>query len=134
MVKHAFAGLAALVLAVLVGCGDDSASKPSGGGTGGGTPKPAGGGPKKTTEKKVDFPKDSKGSIKGVVTFEGDAPKRKKIDVASSGDKTCAALHESDPLLTEDQPLVKDGKLQNVIVYVKTGLDKYSFDAPSAPA
>ncbi len=135
MIKHACTGLAALALAVLVGCGGDAPpAKPSGGGgsasTGGGE-KPK---PKKSAEKKGGeaYPKDAKGSIKGAVAFEGDAPKRKKIDVAA--DKTCTALHESEPLMTEDQPLVKDGKLQNVIVYVKGGLDKYSFDAPAEPA
>jgi len=137
MVKHAFSFLAAIALAMLVGCGGGDAppSKPSGGGggsTGGGDKKPAGGGSKKTTEKKEAAPKDAKGSIKGAVSFEGDAPKRKQIDV--SGDKTCTALHASEPLMTEDLPIVKDGKLANVIVYVKTGAEKWSFDAPTTAA
>jgi hypothetical protein len=132
MFKQACAVLAAFSLLVLIGCGGGDAppSKPAGGGSAS-TPKPAGGGEKKSSAKKEAAPKDAKGSVKGAVAFDGEAPKRKQIDVG--GDKFCAANHEKEPLLT-DEIIVKDGKLANVIVYVKTGAEKWEFTPPTEPA
>jgi hypothetical protein len=72
-----------------------------------------------------------KGSIKGVVMYEGDAPKRPQID--TSGDKSCHAMHENDPLRKEELAIVKDGKLANVIVYLKKGTEKYNYESPTEP-
>ena len=77
------------------------------------------------------FPKDkATASIKGTVTFEGAAPKRLPLD--TSGDPKCAA-HQTEPLLKEDVIVSADGKLKNVIVYVKKGAEKWTFTAPAEP-
>jgi len=127
MFKQACAVLAAFSLMVLMGCGGGDAPAPTKSG-GGGAATTAPKTEKKSSSKKEAPPAGAKGSVKGVVSFDGEAPKRKQIDVA--GDKFCAAKHESDPLLTEEV-VVKDGKLANVIVYVKSGADKWEFPTPT---
>jgi len=134
MYKKAFAVMASLGLVMVAGCGGGG-SAPAGGGATGGGAAPA----KKEAKKAASASAEAysadkfKGSIKGVVAFDGEAPKRPKID--TSGDKACHAMHEGDKALTkEDTALVKDGKLQNVIVHLKTGTDKYNYDTPTKAA
>ena len=66
------------------------------------------------------------GGVKGVVNYagpDGDTP------IAMNADPTCASLHTT-PVDT-GKYLVKDGKLGNVFVYVKTGLEGKSFPTPT---
>lgn len=66
------------------------------------------------------------GSVKGTVTYDGpdeDTP------IAMNADPTCASLHTS-PVDTGIYQ-IKDGKLGNVFVYVKSGLEGKSFPAPT---
>ncbi len=60
------------------------------------------------------------GRITGTVIFEGPVPAPVRSPVKSFSE--CAAQHPEE-VFTEDV-LVKDGKLQNVFVYVKSGLDE----------
>jgi hypothetical protein len=69
-------------------------------------------------------------TLSGTVHFEGSAPERKTIKM--SADLNCAKMH-TEPVLTEDV-IVHDGKLQNVFVYVKTGLEGRTFPIPSTAA
>jgi hypothetical protein len=68
----------------------------------------------------------NEGSIIGVVDFKGDPPAARPIQMDS--DPVCA--QKGSGALSEEV-VVKDGKLQNVFVYVKSGLPKNSFAAPS---
>lgn len=64
----------------------------------------------------------SEGSISGAISFNGAAPAAKPFDTAS--DAVCKA---SGPIFAEEV-VVNHGKLQNVFVYVKSGLpDNVSF-------
>lgn len=66
------------------------------------------------------------GGVKGSINYsgpDGDTP------IAMSADPTCASVHTT-PVDT-GKFLVKDGKLGNVFVYVKTGLEGKSFPAPT---
>ncbi len=66
------------------------------------------------------------GSVKGTITYDGpdeDTP------IAMSADPTCASLHPT-PVDTNLYAL-KDGKLGNVLVYVKTGLEGKTFPVPT---
>lgn len=66
------------------------------------------------------------GGVKGVVNYagpDGDTP------IAMNADPTCASLHTT-PVDT-GKYLVKDGKLGNVFVYVKTGLEGKTFPTPT---
>jgi plastocyanin len=69
-------------------------------------------------------------SVKGVVKFEGTAPKPKAISM--SADPICARQHSGSVF---EQQVVTDAKgdLQNVIVYIADGLGDRTFDAPAQP-
>ena len=71
------------------------------------------------------------GSISGVVHFSGKAPERIKIDM--SADPACAlAAQEPGGANYTEQYVVSDGRLANVFVYVKSGIQAWSapLDAP----
>jgi plastocyanin len=64
------------------------------------------------------------GAIQTTVTFEGSAPTPTRINMAA--DRTCQDLH-TEPVYTQDVVVNEDGTLRNVFVYVKEGLEGYSF-------
>jgi plastocyanin len=61
-------------------------------------------------------------SISGTVSFDGAAPKEAKIDM--SQDPACKGMNMAETVV------VDGGKLDNVFVYVKEGLDNRTFDTP----
>jgi len=71
------------------------------------------------------------GSIKGVVNFEGTAPKNEPIKM--NADPVCVKANK-DPQFQETYEVGSDGKsLANVFVYVKDGLGNYVYDTPTEP-
>jgi hypothetical protein len=60
------------------------------------------------------------GKVDGKVTFDGEAPKRKRLRM--DADPQCAKQH-SGPVLSEEVIVDKNGGLANVFVFVKTGLE-----------
>jgi len=77
----------------------------------------------------VSYGADS-ASISGKVTLEGTPPKRKKIK--TDADAKCAEMHADSPLLTEEV-VVNGDALENVFVYVKSGLEGKTYDPPKEP-
>lgn len=67
------------------------------------------------------------GTIRGVVRFDGPPPERKEMAI---GNTAGCEKHLKLPL-TEDV-IVTDGRLQNVFVHVKQGLDGWVVPAPTA--
>ena len=67
------------------------------------------------------------GIVKGKILFEGVAPAVREIPVR--GNPECAGLHPGGTVPSEEM-LVNTGGLQNVFVYVKEGLEGYSFPTP----
>lgn len=67
------------------------------------------------------------GTIRGEIKFEGTPPERKEMAVGN----TAGCEHHPVPPLTEDV-IVSDGHLQNVFVYIKSGLDDWIL--PAAPS
>lgn len=65
------------------------------------------------------------GSIVGAISLDGTAPARQQVKM--SADPTCEAANTGGRL--GDIFLVKDGKLQNVFVYIKEGLGDQKFEA-----
>jgi len=59
-------------------------------------------------------------SISGKITFDGTAPKQKKIK--TDADAKCAEMHADSPLLNEEVVVNGDGTVKNVFVYIKSGL------------
>lgn len=74
---------------------------------------------------------DSTSSIKGVVKFEGTAPKPMRIDM--SQDPICSKAHAT-PATTEEVVVGPAGGLANVVVYVSDGLTSHDFQPPQQPA
>jgi plastocyanin len=70
------------------------------------------------------------GSLRGQVTFEGPLPDIKRSAVKSFSE--CAVFHKGK-VITPDV-LITEGKLQNVFIYVKEGLEGMFFNPPSKPA
>jgi hypothetical protein len=69
-------------------------------------------------------------TISGIVSFEGTVPPPATIKMGA--DPVCATLHKEP--VTAQTILSRDGKLQNAFVYVKQGLEKFSFTPPAEPA
>jgi len=72
---------------------------------------------------------ETTGTIRGTVKFDGTPPQNPRLPVG--GNAECAALH-SGPAYDEAY-LVKDGRLQNVLVYIKSGLETFVFAWPKEP-
>src|SRR5437660_1167047 len=79
----------------------------------------------------VARPADTPSSLKGVVKFEGIAPKPAHIDMSS--DPNCAQAHPT-PATTEDVVVDANGDLANVVVYISDGLGDRTFEPPTQPA
>lgn len=72
----------------------------------------------------------SEATITGVVRFFGNKPKRKRVD--TSADPLCGKL---SPKLYVEDALIRNGRLANVVVYLKgEPIDTFSFEAPTATA
>jgi len=100
------------------------------------TKTPEGGGEGPGTEKgKAYTSKGDEGTVTGKVAYTGAAPEPKKID--TSADAVCTS---KSPNLTTEDWVVKDGKLANTYVYIKSGtladgtkVGDYTFPTPSTP-
>jgi plastocyanin len=86
-----------------------------------------------STTGKPFAPKGDEGTVTGVIAYNGAAPAPKKID--TSADPVCGS---SNPNLSTEDTVVKDGKLANVFVYVKDGaaadgtkIGDYTFTPPT---
>jgi plastocyanin len=64
-------------------------------------------------------------SVSGTVSFDGAAPKAAKIDM--SQDPGCKGMNMAENVIADG------GKLANVFVYVKSGLENRTFDVPKDP-
>jgi plastocyanin len=107
-----FVALCALPL-MLVGCGGGAKEETA-------TPEAS------STPAAPAAPAADAGGVSGTVTFAGtdsDTP------IAFSADPVCASLHKT-PADT-NEIAAKDGKLGNVFVFVKTGLEGKTFPAPT---
>ena len=78
------------------------------------------------TYTQIDY--NSSGTISGTIKFAKKAPPRIEIDMAQ--DPACSLSADAN---YSEQYMVKDGKLQNVFVYVKDGLGNKIYPAPSTP-
>lgn len=70
------------------------------------------------------------GTITGRVLLEGPAPASRMIDM--SGEPACRAAHPA-PVAFPDVETGDHGALEDVVVYIKSGLGNESFSAPGTP-
>lgn len=116
------AALCLLSLSVACGSGEDDEDEDEGGDT-----------PTTTTATKY-APTGNEGTITGTVNFSGGAPEEKRISMDQ--DPVCSS---NNPNAVAEDIVVKDGKLQNVFVYVKDGkltdgnrpVSGFAFDTPA---
>jgi plastocyanin len=108
--RHLRPAVAVAILLCAAACGGSSAPAPSG-------PPP--------DAKRVDSSKA--GSLAGRVVLDGQPPANPPIKMAA--DPYCAQQNPNGG--TFESFVVDDGGLENVFVYVKDGLGKYYFDAPT---
>ena len=111
--RNLWVGVLGLTLAASLACGGGGSTPPAE------TAAPAGGG------QKID--PATAGSVKGVVTLEGTAPKNEPIKM--NADPVCVKQNTT-PQFQESFEVDGD-KLANVFVYVKDGLGNYSYDPPT---
>ncbi len=71
------------------------------------------------------------GSVSGTVTLDGTPPAFRPINM--SAEPYCMKANPK-PVLPEEVKVGQNGALQNVVVYVKSGLEDYTFDTPKEPA
>jgi hypothetical protein len=105
---HSAACMSVALALVLTGCPGDKGAP-----AGGGAAAPAGGGSAAPAAGKVDPAKA--GTIVATAKFEGAAPAASELDM--SGTAECHSQHPQG--VKSETVLVKDGKVQNVIVSVK---------------
>ena len=67
-------------------------------------------------------------TVSGKIVLEGEAPKPARLNLGA--DEDCKAMHDG-PIFSEQVVVNDDGTLQNVFVYVKSGLEGKAF-APSS--
>lgn len=78
------------------------------------------------TAKKVD--RATAATVRGSVNYAGDATQRARLRMGA--DPTCNEQH-SEPVYAQDLEVNDNGTLQYAFVWVKSGLEGYTFDAPS---
>jgi len=85
-------------------------------------------GPGPSSDKPAYQSAGDEGTVTGKIAFSGTPPAPKPLDFAA--DPVCVSAATNK---TTDDVMVKDGKLANVFVYIKSGgaVDKYSFTAPA---
>ncbi|MCC6142427.1 MAG: TonB-dependent receptor [Candidatus Hydrogenedentes bacterium] len=71
------------------------------------------------------------GTVKGTVTFEGEAPPMRPLDV--SGDPHCKAMRGEDPPVNEALALGPGQRMANVIVWISKGVPQKDYPAPETP-
>jgi len=72
-------------------------------------------------------------TVTGTVKFAGKKPRSRPIDMAGA-DAKCAELHGDKRLKPETVVINENGTLRNVFVWVKTGVEGWSFPAPEGDA
>ena len=86
---------------------------------------------KETATLKKSFDASESAMIVGKVFFDGDAPQREKLPI--QGNPECSIFHPGASVLSEEL-IAEDGLLQNAFIYVKEGLEGYTFETPTTPA
>ena len=68
-------------------------------------------------------------TVSGSVKFEGKPPRSRKIDMAGADEK-CAEMHGGKRQRPDSVVISDNGELQNVFVWVKSGVEDWKFPMP----
>jgi len=72
-------------------------------------------------------------TVSGSVKFDGKPPRSRAIDMAGADEK-CAELHGGERIKPETVIVNDNGTLRNVFVWVKSGIEGWSFPMPEGDA
>jgi plastocyanin len=108
---------AALLVLALAGCGEKAV--------------PAGAARNTPASLPTPIDPSTAGSVTGKIIFEGARPAPKRIMMDQDPD--CVQKHGGKPVFAEDGEVNGNGTLPNVLVYVKSGAEKYTFAPPVEP-
>ncbi len=86
-----------------------------------------------TDERKPWDPALGTATVMGTVKFNGKAPRMRPIDMAGADEK-CAEIYAGERQLPQTVLVNGNGTLRNVFVWVKTGIDGWSFPMPEGDA
>jgi plastocyanin len=75
---------------------------------------------------------DDLGVVRGKVAFQGEAPRRRKMDMGS--DPACHKLHADETPRDESVIVSEKGELANAFVWISKGLEGKKFEPPKTPA
>src|SRR5215831_5719577 len=112
-------GASLLALNLLAACGSKNEDE---------IPPAAGGGTGTSSAAPVDTSKNT-ATVSGKITFDGTPPPNDKVQMSS--DPYCQ-MHAAD-YPTAETVEVKDGGLENVIIFVSSGVAPGSYPAPTTP-
>jgi plastocyanin len=79
-----------------------------------------------TQKQRLNFDQSTAATVSGSISFEGAVPKAQQIDM--SQDPAC--VMGVAPNFAQVYQVSKEGKLANVYIYIKQGLEQYAFDPP----
>ncbi|NRA03607.1 MAG: hypothetical protein HRU00_13505 [Myxococcales bacterium] len=125
--------LSIVCLIFLIGCSAEQASDPSGQATAPGAGEPQTQAVQVAGNAKPWDPALGTATIAGSVNFAGAAPRSRPIDMAGADEK-CAEIHGGKRLKPDTVILNDNGTLRNAFVWVKTGVEDWSFPMPEGDA
>ena len=70
------------------------------------------------------------GAVSGKVSFQGEQPQMARIRMGA--EPACEEKHDG-PVYSQEVLVNENGTLKNAFVWVKAGLEQYSFDTPTQP-
>jgi hypothetical protein len=125
--------LVGICLLAFLGCSGEEAGDSSGQASQTAAPRAGDAKPPAQSVAKPWDPASGTATIAGSVKFVGEAPRLRAIDMAGADEK-CAGLHGGERVKPETVVVNENGTLQNVFVWVKTGLQGRSFPMPEGDA
>jgi len=115
------ATLVPLMLALACGGGEDTNT---------GTNTDSGTGSSSSSSKTAWDASKGTATITGTVSFVGETPRARPTKITEAH---CAA-HYGDGQAPDETILVKNGKLQNVVIWIRKGLENWKFETPKTSA
>jgi plastocyanin len=112
-----------LALGIMFGCSGNKEET---------TEQPAGGGGGISEAPPTPIDASTVGEVSGKISFQGGRPKLKPIMMDQ--DPVCVKAHAGKTVDFEDGEVNANGTLPNAFVYVKSGVEKYTFATPKEQA
>ena len=131
MEKRLISAVFSVVFLLLLSCGEEQGGGETSQASTAEPPQPATSAA--TDEGKPWDPALGTATVTGTVKFEGKAPRMRPIDMAGADEK-CAEIYGGERQLPETVIVNGNGTLRNVFVWVKTGIDGWSFPMPEGDA